>query len=224
MDLPAIVTLKKKEIIRIVPSKFPPINFFEDLIDPADMEIAYAIENMTNDRLRQEVGDISLVATEDRISGNGSTVIMAAFTHIHYPSRFSDGSYGVYYAARSMQTAIKETSYHREQFLAATNQAAGELDMRVYQGEVIKPLHDLRDETFKTCLSADDYHASQQLGKTLKTEKSWGLIYPSVRHSGGECVAALRPKAVSIPVQSCHLCYVWDGKQITTVYEKKLFL
>jgi hypothetical protein len=35
--------------------------------------MAYQIEAMTNDRLREEVGDISLVPPEDRVSGPGSS-------------------------------------------------------------------------------------------------------------------------------------------------------
>ena len=68
---------------RIVPSRFPPIGLFEDVAEPADFEAVYEIEAMTNDRLREEVGDIALVALEDRVSGPGTSPIMAAFTHLN---------------------------------------------------------------------------------------------------------------------------------------------
>ena len=46
---------------------------------------------------------------------------MAAFTHLNpQGSRFSDGSYGVFYCARSRDTAIAETRYHSALFLEAT--------------------------------------------------------------------------------------------------------
>ena len=49
---------------------------------------------------------------------------MAAFTHLNPEgSRFSDGSWGVFYAAHSVATAVEETVYHRERFLAATARA-----------------------------------------------------------------------------------------------------
>jgi hypothetical protein len=44
-----------------------------------------------------------------------------------------------------------------------------------------------------------------------------------VRDAGGECVAALRPPALSNCIQGPHFGYVWDGTQITTVYEKTLY-
>ena len=69
---------------------------------------------------------------------------MAAFTHIGKTSRFTDGTFGVYYAASSQAAAIAETSYHQERFLAATNEPDIELTLRTYVNKVVKPLHDIR--------------------------------------------------------------------------------
>ena len=182
----------------------------------------FFIEGRTNDRLREEAGEISLVPAEDRVSGPGSTPVMAAFTHIGNESRFSEGSYGVYYASNNQETAIKETRYHRAKFLSCTNEEPGEIDMRVYIGEVVKPMHDIRPAGFEVLLDPDDWTPSQSYGMQMRISKSWGLVYPSVRHVGGECIAAFRPPAISIPKQGAHLSYVWDGKTITHVVEKKL--
>jgi len=65
---------------RIIPSRFPPIGLFEAVADPADLEAVFRIEAMTNDRLREEVGELTLVPAEDRVAGPGSSPIMAAFT------------------------------------------------------------------------------------------------------------------------------------------------
>ena len=83
MDALTTAQVRWQPCYRIVASRFPPISLFEDVADPADLEAVYAIEAMTNDRLRQEVGDISLVPVEDRVVGPGSTPIMAAFTHLN---------------------------------------------------------------------------------------------------------------------------------------------
>ena len=57
-------------------------------------------------RIRDEVGQLQLVPPDERISGSGSTMVMAAFTHLNPEgSRFSDGRYGVYYAAHTLATA-----------------------------------------------------------------------------------------------------------------------
>src|SRR5690349_11222276 len=99
---PQPVLLEDRIQIRIIPSVYPSINFFEDLVDASEMETLWEIESLTNERIRQEVGDLFLVPPEDRVSGPGSSVVMAAFTHIGKPSRFTDGSYGVYYASLSL--------------------------------------------------------------------------------------------------------------------------
>jgi len=41
-----------------------------------------------------------------------------------------------------------------------------------------------------------------------------------VRHEGGECIAAFKPQAVSIPTAGAALAYVWDGERVNKVYEK----
>ena len=47
---------------RLIPSHFPPISLFENLLDPEDLETAYELEGLTNDRLQDEAGNIFLVA------------------------------------------------------------------------------------------------------------------------------------------------------------------
>jgi hypothetical protein len=106
---------------RIIPSRFPTIALFERVTAPDDLEAVFEVEALTNPRLRDEAGDIRLVSPDDRVSGPGASVIMAAFTHLNpQGSRFSDGSYGVFYAADDLDTAIAETAYHRERFMRAT--------------------------------------------------------------------------------------------------------
>ncbi len=217
-----IVELDWNHQYRIIPSIYPPINFFETLVDPALMDTLYYIESLTNDRLRQAVGDIALVSTEDRMAGPGSTPVMAAFTHIGSSSRFSDGNYGVYYAANNMDTALAESAHSRSIFLACTNEAPGEIDMRVYIGEVAKPLYDVRGMGYDDLHLPDEHRYSQAFGQTMKDANAWGIVYRSVRYSGGECIAALRPPAVTAPRQGSHFAYVWDGNKITHAYQKIL--
>jgi len=222
-DSPSLISLKERKHFRIIPSVYPPINFFEDLVDPTEMETLWEIESLTNERLRQDVGDIFLVANEDRICGPGSTVVMAAFTHLTKPTRFSDGSYGVYYAGLSQETAIRETVHHRETFLANTNEPPLELTMRLYEGKILKPLHDLRPAKYKK-LYQDDYQKSQAFATKMKEQQSWGILYNSVRHENGFCIAALRPPAISIPKHISHLKYIWNGSKITEVLDTQTIL
>ena len=69
---------------RLVTSRFPPVGAqFERVAQAADLETVCAIEGLTNARLRQETGELTLVAAQDRVSDPGTTPIMAAFTHLN---------------------------------------------------------------------------------------------------------------------------------------------
>jgi hypothetical protein len=148
---------------------------------------------------------------------------MAAFTHLNPDgSRFSDGTYGVYYAGKELDTAIAETRYHRERFLRATEQPPIELDMRVYLADLDQDLHDIRGmrEELRYVYADTDYMAGQDLGRELREQGSWGIAYESVRHEGGECVGIFRPPALRNCRQDRHLCYVWDAREISHIYQK----
>lgn len=211
---------------RIVPSRFPPISLFERVADPADWDAIIAVESLTNDRIRDETGQIQLVPPEDRISGPGASTIMAAFTHPNPEgSRFSDGTYGVFYAARDVDTAVEETKHHRAKFMQATSQPPMELDMRVYALDLSGKLHDIRplQTSLARVYARSSYVHSQKLGRDLRQLGSHGIAYRSVRKKGGECAAIFRPPVLSNCRQERHLCYVWDGEEIVTVYEKRRF-
>jgi len=224
-DLRGVAKVVWKPCYRLIPSHFPPISVYDRVASPADLDAVFSIENLTNPRLRQEAGDISIVPPEDRVSGPGTTPIMAAFAHLNPEgSRFSDGSYGVYYAGHTLDTAIAETRYHRARFLAMTREDPLEIDMRTYLADLDGELHDIRGRDDLTDVYArDSYAAGQALARALKAANSYGLAYDSVRHAGGECVAVFRPPVLSNCIQGPHFGYVWDGAQISTVYEKKLY-
>ena len=222
MTLP-VSRVEWKPCRRIVPSRFPPIQLFERVTDPGDLEAIFELESLTNPRLRDEVGDIRLVPEGDRISGPGTSVIMAAFTHLNPEgSRFSDGTYGVFYAANGLDTASAETKHHRERFMRATAQPRMELDMRVYLVDLAGDLHDLRGRkrTNPLVYLDEKYAVGQNLAGRLRDDRSDGIVYDSVRHEGGECAAVFLPRLLSNCRQERHLCYVWDGERIATVYEK----
>ena len=211
---------------RIIPSRYPPIDLFETLVEPDELEVLFEIESMTNDRLRDEVGEIELIPAADRITGPGASPVMAAFTHIGHPSRFSDGSYGVYYAGLSVETAILETRFHRERFLAMTNEAPCELEMRCYVGTIKSSFHDIRGKAYEAFKSPNiaSYPVCQSFAAYMRAKKSSGLYYKSVRDPNGECIAAFKPTAVSPAIQGKHYLYRWDGKEIANVLEVKSIL
>jgi len=213
---------------RLVSSKFPPVGLFDRVADQDDLDIICQIESLTNDRLRDDLGEISLVSQDERIFGQGTTPIMAAFTHLNPSgSRFTDGSYGVYYAAKDIDTAVEETKFHKIRFLSATNEPAIEIDMRSYASDINDYLHDIRGMQVELpdiyTSNPDQYGYPQDFSNKLRNEGSNGIVYDSVRRKDGQCIAIFRPKVLSPVKQGSHYCYVWDGYDITDVYKKSKY-
>ncbi len=209
---------------RIIASRYPPIPLFERLTDDrAVWDALIELEQRTNPRVRDEVGNIALVAPEDRVTGAGASYVMASFTHLNPKgSRFSDGSYGVYYAASNLETAIAETVFHFEDFARDSNDPPRTEDMRVLVGSIQNDFEDVaalpvaeRDQV----LDPASYAAGQALGRKLHEQDSLGVAYPSVRLADGQCVGAFKPRVVGTPHQERHLKYFWDGKRVAKYFD-----
>jgi len=208
---------------RIVPTRYPAVTLFDRVADAGDFDALYALEAMTNERVRDETGQIERVPRDDRVYGPGSGPIMAAFTHVNtLGSRFSDGRHGVFYAARERATAVAETRHHHGRFLAATGEGALHLPMRLYHVAIDARLHDLRPEGAAPAAvhDPDDYAAARALGARLRAAGSAGVAYRSVRRAGGQCVGLFRPRGASGCLHAAYLIYAWDGARFTDVYEK----
>jgi hypothetical protein len=165
----------------------------------------------------ESLGNLDLVPPERRVGGQGASYLMAPFTHVSADraTRFSNGDFGILYAARRFQTALLETRYHHARFLARTGEAAGWVSQfREIVLDVRATLADLRAVAgqARAELSPDDYAASQRLGAALKQGGADGLVYPSIRDAGGECVGLFFPDCASNATQGRHLDYHWNGQ------------
>lgn len=203
---------------RLILSHFPPVDLYDDIADPADWEDLARAQAHTNPRIWDEIGNLSLVPPHRRIGGDGASWVMAAFTHVSPDrrSRFSDGSYGIYYAGDSLETALREHTHHMGRFYARSNTAPGVAsEVRELIGAIDTELTDLRGPGFDALLDPEDYTASQAFGAERRAADANGIVYPSLRHPGGECIAAFWPDAVGHVTQGDHYRYLWDGQRVT---------
>jgi hypothetical protein len=212
---------------RIIASRYPPIELFERLTpDTSVWDALKELEQRINPRVRDDIGEISLVPVGDRVAGPGASYVMASFTHINPKgSRFSDGSYGVYYAASELETAVAETVYHFSEFARDSNDPMRREDMRVLVGEVAADFQDvnaLPEPQRSQVLDPASYAAAQAYGRHMRDIGATGIIYPSVRRLSGECVGALKPNAVGIPTQERHLQYQWNGERVDRYFDYSL--
>lgn len=217
---PPVSHLNWPNSYRLINSAFPPIDLFEDIADPADWDLLSGAEQKTNPRIAETVGNLDLVPVERRVRGEGASYVMACFTHVSTDrqGRFHDGTFGAYYAARSFETALFETIHHRQVFCAATDEAPGWIaDMRELVGSIDARLIDIRIGNYGHLLGEDNYAQPQAFARQIIGDGHDGIVYPSVRHTGGVCFAAFYPDVMPIPVQGRHLTYYWDGVRIEKV-------
>ena len=208
---------------RLIATRFPTVGLYDQVASPDDLDVVFAIEALTNPRVRQDLGQLSLVPPAERVAGPGATLIMAAFTHLNpLGSRFSDGSWGVYYAAESLETAVAEVSHHRGAFLARTAEEAIDIDLRWIQADLMDKLHDLRGqrESMTAVFDPERYGASQDLGRALRSQHSQGIVYDSVRRAQGQCAAVFKPRALSNARVTGHIGLHWNGRAISHWFEK----
>src|SRR4029079_18432202 len=132
-----------------------------------------------------------------RVSGPNASWVMAPFTHVNPKgSRFSNGSYRVYYAANRLSTSSAETAYHFMRFARESRDPARREDMRVLVGAVSNAFHrieSLPPAQRTAVMDPNDYAAGRSLGESLRARGSNGVVYPSVREAGGRCIGAFWP-------------------------------
>lgn len=219
----AIDTLPGSEVdepvYRVILSRYPQIHLFERVSSPKDWEVLYAVESLTNPRLRDEVGDIRLVPPEDRVYGEGASWIMAAFTHPPVDGRGGrfNRDFGIYYCAAQEAVAIAESSFHRARFLRESRIDKATQEMRVIRAHLGPvALHDLRHLAGQAIYRPDDYGEAQQLGYALRDARSFGVHYQSVR-TQGECYGVMRARALSDAIHWRYLRYHYDQGTIVDV-------
>lgn len=214
---PPVCRVQWRPSFRIVSSRFPPVGLFDKVARADDLDAIYYLEGLTNPRLLEEMGKLDRVPAGRRVCGPGTTPIMAAFTHVTPGgSRFSDGTFGVYYAACDRPTAVAETMHHRTRFLASTAQPACVLEMRCYVGDLAASLHDIRGG-YPGLHDPDSYQASQAEAIKLRAAGSDGIVYDSVRLAGGQCAALFYPDLMQPVRQESHLYYHWTGTHFSHV-------
>lgn len=132
-----------------------------------------------------------------------------------WPSRFSDGSYGVLYSAESFQTAVREAAHHLQRLYADGNAPPMETRRVRLRLRLRSRAEDIRraiePRVSREIYDPNDYAASQRFGAATR-DRAEAIHYDSVRNpDGGHCAAAFTPRVVK-KVETVGLAgFVWDG-------------
>ena len=217
MSVIPVTDISYRPCWRIIPSRYPPADLFKRIAPPDDWGLLADIETRTNERVRQSERQVNYVRPDDLVTGPGSSLIMAPFTHPDpNGDYFTDGTFGVCFAAPTFAAALEWSVRRREDFLRSTDEASMTLQMRVLNMDLSGPLHDLRGP--RSALLADT-QATREIGQELRERGSFGVIYDGSLAFDNTNIAVFRPSVLSNCRQERHLAYQWNGERIYSIYD-----
>jgi hypothetical protein len=216
--LPPVSLVRQLDTHRLVPSRYLPKG--ESVLvaiadDDAHLQAIFELDMATNDRLLAEHELLPGIGLEELVFGvPHAAVINAAFCHAHpFGGRFSGPDRGTWYAGFELATAKAEVGFHKSVQLAEIGRFDDSVTYDDYLADFSASFHDLRHaRRFRACLDPDSYIESQALAEHLLESGSLGIVYPSVRHAGGTCLACFRPALVANVRKGKTYRFTWKGK------------
>jgi RES domain-containing protein len=182
-----------------------------------------ALESVTSARQQAQQKGVPGIAPEALAAGYGYSFVNAAFAYTRpQGNRFNPPDWGVWYSAFDCETALAEVTYHLTRAIVA---AGADFDNETRYVELLADVDadfvDLRGiDTASDCLNADPaigYPAGQKLAGDIRTEGRNGIVYPSVRHRGGACLALFWPGLIHNFQQGVTWILTWAGSPTPTI-------
>jgi RES domain-containing protein len=188
------------------------------LVDNQDeLELLAEIEGATSGRLIAEERGLGGLSPDELVHGvPHARFINASFAYAkpRQPMRFNPANRGAWYAALGLETCIAEVGHHLTLALADV----GDFNAVVEYGEMLASMSgvfvDMRELADHAALDPDpatEYTAGNAVAAQARADGHNGIIYPSVRHPGGTCIAALWPNVVQSVVQGAMVRLTWTG-------------
>ena len=217
---------------RLIPSRYSERGtVLDDLADDeAMLEKLVRLDGATNDRIQGEQAGLVGISTYELVYGiPNAHIIRAAFLHPSPSgSRFNDSTRGAWYAAEELETSLEEVGYHKAKRLAdivvpESPSGVPEAEVSIYddwRADFHANFHSLEPAAdYAPCLAPEPvpecYAESQTMARRLLKAQSNGIVYPSVRRTGGICLACFRPPLVFQPRRDrrCEIAFRWEGGQ-----------
>lgn len=195
---------------RLIPSRFPPVNAFDTVATPDDLEAVMELEGWTNDRLAGP--RLTQLDRAEWVFGRpNASVVMAAFLHGSPGGlRFSSATLGAWYASSDLTTSVLEVANGMRREMALTALPRLTQTCRDYTARLTGDFANIFG-THADLQQPDEasYPAAQALGARLRDEGPAldlnGLRYESARRPGHENWVCFRPRAVQDVTQGRHL-------------------
>lgn len=215
--VPRLTLLRQLDTCRLIPSRFADL---EDSVlapladDDRVLRDLFDLDNATNERLRGESGLLPGIGMDELVFGVPNfRIVNAAFTYARPEgNRFNDGERGAWYCGFDAATSLAEVIFHKTVEYAEIDRFDDSVSYQSLLADFSASFHDLRGvAAYADSLAPDSYIASQALANTLLEAGSMGIIYPSVRHPGGTCLACFRPALVGNVRKAQSYRLTWAG-------------
>ncbi len=194
----------------------PPV--LEALVSAEDIAALAEIEGATSHRLlAQEWGAEGIDRDEFVHGAPYAAFINASFAYSKplEPNRFN-AARGAWYAALEVKTCMREVAYHMADFLGRSGQYKGVVEYAELFASMAGEFVDLRTAGPLQCLDPDPaigYPAGNAIADAARARGLNGVVYPSVRHAGGTCLAALWPHVVQSVAPGGLYRFEWSGER-----------
>ena len=205
-----------KDVARNIVSLLQSQDLFDDLTDdPAEWLLAQKVEDEIKPPPYRSSTPIIDRPFED---AKWFSAIIWPFKHWQ-ASRFSDGTYGVWYGSDSIETTVYESAYHWYRGLlsdAGFDRMTIIAERKVYSVACNAALLDFRKaaDDHPDLLHPSNYAFCQSVGARIHREGHPGLLTQSVRRPEGENMAIFNADVLSNPRQNCELTYRLENDQI----------
>ena len=215
--IPPVSLVRQFDTHRLVPSHYSGSG--ESVLvaiadDDEHLAAIFELDHATNDRLLAESRLAPGIGPEELVFGvPHARVINATFCHAHpLGARFNGPDRGAWYAAFELETAQTEVAFHKAVQLAEIGVFEDSVTYDDYLSDFSATFHDLRrGRGYKAVLDPDSYVEAQALAEDLLEGGALGVVYPSVRHRGGTCLACFRPALVGNVRRGKTYRFTWAG-------------
>lgn len=217
-----IVPFTQTDTIRLISTAYIDEPAMTPLADD-DEALAFLeeLEGLTSARRGIDIILPSGVFPEELLTerhGYGWSYVNAAFCYTRATgNRFNGPDRGAWYATwgkAALKTAHAEVGWHLTRELTAIGVFDNTTTYRELRAAFATRMHDLsafRENLIFAPNPDISYPAGQTLASNLRAAEANGVLYPSMRHKGGHCLAAFRPNTVQNIRQGDTWIFTWSG-------------
>ncbi|QKV18644.1 RES family NAD+ phosphorylase [Oricola thermophila] len=184
----------------------------------AELAVLTRLEGMTSGRLMAGRGQLEHVSPAELLTpdfGYGHSFVNAALVYTRAGgNRFNGEGRGAWYAAMEIETSLAEIAFHLDREI---RNAGGADNLSAYVELVAHVegwMADLHPHPGHAALDPDPaigYPEGQKLARAVRARGGHGILYPSVRREGGNCVAVFATTAFRKITRGDAYLLEWKG-------------